>query len=147
MRGDLQDVTVQSQVADVKIDIDGTPAKLGVVELDRARTHVIHAEAPGYDPLELIVYPQLNDDWMFAEQCTMWPILWLPMAIDYNSGALNDFPSPIDIALTKSKTTAQADGTSVTETREVKLVIKKPAAELTSVRQSRTARMDLQDGY
>lgn len=154
VRGDQQDVVIQSQVPEVRIEVDGKPAQLGTFELDRGRVHVIHAEAPGYDTLDVTVYPSVNDDWLFGEQCTMWPVLWLPMAIDYNSGALNDLPTPIDLQLSKSKAppaTAQGEQPSTTvpvaEVKEVKIVIKKPPAQYDSIRHYRTSRTDLKDGY
>ncbi len=148
VRGDMQDVTVQSQVPGIKIAVDGQPAKLGEIEMDRGKVHVIHAEAPGYDSLELTVYPSINEDWLFGEQAFMWPILWLPMAVDYNSGALHDIPSPIDLVLTKQKeappaaagTNPPSTTTTVAEVHEEKRVLKKQPARPRSVREARSAR-------
>jgi hypothetical protein len=151
VRGDMQEVTLQSAVAEgIRVEVDGKAAKLGVVELDRSRIHVIRAEAPGHDPVEVTVHPFINEDWLFAEQCTMWPVLWLPMAVDYNSGSLHDFPATIDLPLAKSKTPdpatagANAPSTAVpaAEVRETKIVLKKPRRQPTSVRESRTAHME-----
>ncbi|MEZ0230509.1 MAG: hypothetical protein ACAI25_17945 [Planctomycetota bacterium] len=157
VRGDMQDVTVQSQVPEIRFAVDGVPAKLGEIELDRNRVHVIHAEAPGYDSLELTVYPSINEDWLFAEQAFMWPILWLPMAVDYNSGALNDIPSPIDLTLTKTKEPAPQAATGanppsttqpVAEVNEEKRVLKRQPQRPLSVRDARSARsLTSQYGY
>lgn len=163
VRGDRQDVSIRSQVPDTHVEVDGVALKLsdvanagsncaaGVIELDRNRVHEIRAQAPGYDPLVVIVYPAMSDDWLFAEQCTMWPILWLPMAIDLNSGALNDLPETIDLPLVKSKEPVTAQGPSATanaaEIRETKIVIRKQPPPRESLRECRTSRMSFDDGY
>ena len=141
VRGDVQDVTLTSTVAEgLRVEVDGKPAKLGTVELDRGRIHVIYAEAPGHDSLEVTVHPFINDDWLFAEQCTMWPILWLPMAVDYNTGSLHDLPETIDLNLTKTKEAPPTPaGTAAAPAETRKRVIKKVPPQPVSIRENRTA--------
>jgi len=151
-RGDEQDVTIQSDTPDIRIEVDGL-AVVGsntIVTLDRNRVHLIHAEAPGYDTMEITLIPCMDEDWLFAEQCTLWPILWLPMALDLNTGALNDLVSPVDINLRRTppppapnpnnpNAVVQAAGPKITE---IKLMTRKPGQILNSVSDYRTARLE-----
>jgi len=154
VRGDEQDVELRSNIPDIRVEVDGVAiaavGSLPSVTLDRNRVHLIRAEAPGYDPMEVTLVPCMNEDWLFAEQCTLWPVLWLPMALDLNTGALNDLVSPVDLNLKKTpppppapanapNTVVQAAAPKVTE---IKLMTKKPGQVLDSVSEYRTARME-----
>jgi hypothetical protein len=133
VRGDQQDVRLETKVPGVQLWADGNPVKPGPVTLDRGRIHVFQAEAPGYDPMEITVYPVVDDDWLFAEQCTMWPILWLPMAVDLNTGALNNLPASIDMTQRKSDAAPPAD------------VIADPDKKILRQRKSAFERMSVRD--
>jgi hypothetical protein len=153
VRGTTQDVTIRTATPGARIEVDGVPMKGAVdvapnqsaavttvvVNLDRGLYHVIRIEAPNHFPLEATVRPATNEDWLFAEECTMWPILWLPMAIDINSGALNDLPDPIDLQLTRTPSTAAEAAGAVHQ------LIRRPSTEHEELRDYRTARVIIAD--
>jgi hypothetical protein len=154
VRGDEQDVELRSSTPDIRVEVDGVAiaavGSLPSVTLDRNRVHLIRAEAPGYDPIEVTLIPCMNEDWLFAEQCTLWPILWLPMALDLNTGALNDLVTPVELNLKRTappppapagnpNAVVQAAAPKVTE---IKLMTKKPGQVRDSVADYRTARLE-----
>ncbi len=155
VRGTTQDVTIRTTTPDAQIEVDGVKQQVKVdvapnssgtvtsvvVNLDRALFHYVRIEAPNYFPLEATLRPSTNEDWLFGEECLMWPILWLPMAIDLNTGALNDLADPVDLELMKTPTVeAQAAGA----TRQV---VRRAEVEPEDLRAYRTARGNLNDGY
>jgi hypothetical protein len=155
VRGTTQDVTIRTTAPDAKIEVDGvlqqttvdvapnTSAAVtsAVVKLDRGLFHYVRIVAPGYFPLEATLRPATNEDWLLAEEWLMWPVLWLPMAIDLNSGALNDLKDPVELEPMKTPTVeAQAAGAT-------RVVVRTAEVEREESRYYRTARGNLDDGF
>ncbi|MBK8010922.1 MAG: hypothetical protein IPK13_06200 [Deltaproteobacteria bacterium] len=99
--GSTQQLQVQVSPPDAQLTVDGQPRSVGVLELERGKTHTLEASKEGLGTRRVMVAQSLNG-WFFAN--LLWgPGFWIGMLVDAMTGSIHELsPSQLTLALDAS---------------------------------------------